>query len=124
MVSGLANFDVTYPYDLAHDPAGQYNDTEATGYVGKETAVGSYAANNYGLYDMHGNLCEWCWDWYKYDITTDTTDPTGAVTGSDRVIRGGYWDYFGQALRSAFRRYFNPGGRDGGIGFRLVWQEQ
>jgi formylglycine-generating enzyme required for sulfatase activity len=120
MVSGLANFDVKYPYDLAHAPPGEYNDAGATGYVGKATAVGSYAANNYGLYDMHGNVYEWCWDWYKADITTDNSDPTGAVAGSYRVERGGYWSYGGQVLRSAYRGYFNPYGRSYGIGFRLV----
>ncbi|MDR2717142.1 MAG: formylglycine-generating enzyme family protein [Treponema sp.] len=101
MVSGMANFYVTYPYDLAHDPAGSWNDTEATGYVGKTTAVGTYQANNYGLYDMHGNVFEWCWDWYKVDITEDNTDPVGAVTGTSRVGRGGSWYDKGQVLRSA-----------------------
>jgi len=121
MVSGMANFDVTYPYDLNHSPAGQYNDTSATRYVGKTTAVGSYAANNYGLYDMHGNVYEWCWDWYKSDITTDNTNPTGAVTGSNRVLRGGGCDSIGLLLRSACRNGSNPRDRFSNIfGFRLV----
>jgi formylglycine-generating enzyme required for sulfatase activity len=121
MVSGMANFYVTYPYDLAHDPAGEYNDAEAAGYVGKTTAVGSYNyPNNYGLYDMHGNVWEWCWDWYKEDITEDNTDPTGAVTGVNRVLRGGSWGDVGQHLRSALRLYVDPSGRDGLLGFRLV----
>jgi len=120
MISGLANFDVTYPYDLNHSPAGHYNDTSATGYVDKTTAVGSYTANNYGLYDMHGNVWEWCWDWYKADITADNTNPTGAVTGSDRVGRGGYWGSGGRYLRSASRSDSNPYCRGSGIGFRLV----
>ena len=123
MVSGMANFDVTYPYDLNHSPAGQYNDTSATGYVGKTTAVGSYAANNYGLYDMHGNVWEWCWDWYDsgYYSSSPTNDPTGpAVTGSFRVGRGGGWDNYGQDLRSACRVNYHPGFRSFVIGFRLV----
>jgi len=121
MVSRMANFNVTYPYDLAHDPAGEYNDESATGYAGKATAAGSYAANNYGLYDMHGNVWEWCWDWYKDDITTDNTDPTGAVTGSSRVVRGGCWNDIGRLLRSANRGYGDPsGGRHFLLGFRLV----
>jgi formylglycine-generating enzyme required for sulfatase activity len=120
MVSGMANFNVNYPYDLSHDPAGHYNDETATGYVGKTTAVGSYAANNYGLYDMHGNVWEWCWDWYKEDITEDNTDPTGAATGSNRVKRGGSWGIYGLNLRSAYRGDDNPSDRYGYLGFRLV----
>jgi formylglycine-generating enzyme required for sulfatase activity len=121
MVSGLANFDVKYPYDTANSTPGHYEDASATG-LGKTTAVGSYASNNYGLYDMHGNLWEWCWDWYgTYATDGETqTDPTGAVTGSYRVVRGGYWDSYGQNLRSAVRDYGDPYFRSYIIGFRLV----
>jgi len=120
MVSGMANFYVTYPYDLAHDPAGHYNDESATGYEDKTTTVGKYSPNNYGLYDMHGNVWEWCWDWYKEDITADGTDPTGAVTGSYRVQRGGCWNSSGQYLRSVHRSDDDPSVRGRHLGFRLV----
>jgi formylglycine-generating enzyme required for sulfatase activity len=128
MISGMANFNVNYPYDLNHSPAGDYNDTSVTGYVGKTTAVESYAPNNYVLYDMHGNLSEWCWDRYGSYSSSSVTDPTGAVTGSNRVARGGYWYYIGRDLRSAYRGYYNPysryynygDGGGGGVGFRLV----
>jgi formylglycine-generating enzyme required for sulfatase activity len=86
----------------------------------KTHKVGLKPANAWGLYDMHGNVFEWCWDWYKEDITTDTTDPTGAVTGTYRVLRGGSWVIGGQDLRSALRVYGNPSGRDYDLGFRLV----
>jgi len=102
MVSGMANFFVTHPYDLAQ--GGEYNDTGATGYLGRTTAVGSYAPNNYGLYDMHGNVFEWCWDGYS----------------SIRVLCGGSWNIYGQILRSAYRGYLNPDNRNGILGFRLV----
>jgi formylglycine-generating enzyme required for sulfatase activity len=120
MKSDMANFYVTYPYDLAHSPAGEYNDTGATGYLVKTAAVGSYQANNYGLYDMHGNVYEWCWDWYKADITVDTDDPTGPVTGTNRVNRGGYWRGNAKVLRSAYRNINGPNYRDSDVGFRLV----
>ncbi len=81
---------------------------------------GSYAPNNYGLYDMHGNVFEWCWDWYKPDITTDNTDPAGADTGTYRLERGGYFYDKGQSLRSAYRVTGNPNSRTSGVGFRLV----
>jgi formylglycine-generating enzyme required for sulfatase activity len=120
MISGMANFRVEYPYDLNHSPAGDYDDENAAGYVYKTTEVGSYEANNYGLYDMCGNLFEWCWDWYKADIKADNTNPAGAVTGSKRVQRGGYWFSDGKYLRSAFRFFADPEDRYRGIGFRLV----
>jgi formylglycine-generating enzyme required for sulfatase activity len=120
MVSGMENFNANYPYDLAHDPAGHYNDETATGYVGKTTAVGSYAANNYGLYDMHGNVDEWCWDWYDPYADGSANDPTGAATGSYRVVRGGSLGSYGQVSRSAFRGNGSPSGRSVGLGFRLA----
>jgi formylglycine-generating enzyme required for sulfatase activity len=57
---------------------------------GKTIAVASYAANAWGLYDMHGNVWEWCEDWYG-DQLPGGTDPTGVPSGMDRVIRGGNW---------------------------------
>jgi formylglycine-generating enzyme required for sulfatase activity len=82
--------------------------------------VGEKPANAWGLYDMHGNVYEWCWDWYGTYASGAQTDPTGAVSGSYRVIRGGSWYYGGQYLRSAYRNYYYPDGRSGFIGFRLV----
>jgi formylglycine-generating enzyme required for sulfatase activity len=87
----------------------------------KTHQVGLKPANAWGLYDMHGNVFEWCWDRYKSDITTDTNDPTGAVTGSVRVARGGYWGYDGRVLRSAFRFYIEfQYNRYDAVGFRLA----
>jgi formylglycine-generating enzyme required for sulfatase activity len=86
----------------------------------KTHEVGLKTANTWGLYDMHGNVYEWCWDWYGTYASGAQSDPDGAVAGTARVIRGGGWNYNAQYLRSAFRHDVNPYARDNVIGFRLV----
>jgi formylglycine-generating enzyme required for sulfatase activity len=83
-------------------------------------AVGSFAANPWGLYDMHGNVLEWCWDLYMGYGRADQKDPVGASSGQYRVFRGGSWSCHALNLRSAYRRSRTPAARSNYLGFRLV----
>ena len=84
--------------------------------------VGQKKPNAWGLYDMHGNVEEWCQDWYDYDYYTEspTSDPTGPSSGSCRVYRGGGWRNDAQYCRSARRSGVTPDSRYDGLGFRPV----
>jgi formylglycine-generating enzyme required for sulfatase activity len=115
---GMANFYSYYEYDAS---IGIIFVANPVGYVGLTTAVGSYQPNAWGLYDMIGNVYEWCQDWYGAYPTGSVTDPQGPVTGSLRVIRGGGWDRGAGTCRSAGRDYDYPALRDyDGLGFRVV----
>jgi formylglycine-generating enzyme required for sulfatase activity len=82
-------------------------------------AVGQKPANAWGLHDMHGNVWEWCADWYDTYPGT-VTDPTGPVSGSNRVVRGGSWSGFAQGCRSAQRSDNAPASRGSNVGFRVL----
>ncbi len=88
----------------------------------KTAPVASYAPNAWGLYDMHGNVWEWCSDWYDSDYYAEspTSDPTGPSSGSYRVNRGGGWSDYAQGCRSAYRSRDTPGYRSDNLGFRTV----
>ena len=116
LTTDQANYDGNYPYN--NNPAGQYRE--------KTLAVDSFEPNAWGLYNMHGNVMEWCSDWYGENYYDEckakgvVENPTGPISGSDRVLRGGY---YGSSLdRSADRFYFGryPVMR-GCDGFRLVF---
>ena len=89
-------------------------------YLEKTMPVGSYPANAWGLYDMHGNVWEWCSDWSGAYSSSAQTNPTGPSSGSYRVFRGGSWNFSAHACRSAYRLSNVPSLRGNAMGFRLV----
>jgi formylglycine-generating enzyme required for sulfatase activity len=110
--STQANFDGTSPYGSAGKGV----------YLERTCKVGSYGKNRFGLHDMHGNVWEWCSDWYGADYygKSPRRDPQGPSEGSHRVLRGGGWRLDGRRCRSAFRLGNMPESRRHHLGFRVA----
>ena len=87
---------------------------------GRTHPVGQKQPNGWDLYDMHGNVWEWCEDWYGPYAAKSGVDPAGPEAGEHRVLRGGAWINYGRHVRSAFRYRLSPGFRGGVSGLRLV----
>jgi formylglycine-generating enzyme required for sulfatase activity len=107
-----ANFDGNYTY----------GDSAKGVYRLRTVEVGTFAANPFGLHDMHGNVWEWVEDCYQDSYAGASTDGSARAnaTCSSRVLRGGSWDVIPRDLRSAYRHRNNPGGRLSYLGFRVA----
>ncbi|MBN2530387.1 MAG: formylglycine-generating enzyme family protein [Deltaproteobacteria bacterium] len=104
------NYNGNYPYNKGDK--GEYR---------KQTvAVKSLPVNRWGLYEMNGNVWEWCADWYDEYPDGEAIDPAGPDSGVNRVLRGGSWYYDGWFCRSAFRHRHHPGNRSYNFGFRFA----
>ena len=115
MLFGMANFNRDWEYI-----GGVGTRVNGLGVFLGSTPVGSYPCNAFGLFDMHGNVYEWCSDWYGPYSTGIVTNPRGPVTGLGRVIRGGNWVHQAAACRSAGWRMIYPGVPDYAAGIRPV----
>ncbi len=120
---GATNY---YNYDLTPRPPGlvtHYNHPDySIGSSPYTSPFGSFAPNGHGLYDVAGNVREWCWDWYSADYYTTSpgTDPRGTTSGSFRVIRDGGWDGDAHNCRVSRRNASSPASSGNTIGFRLA----
>lgn len=110
-----------YPYEIEENYFSQNKLTTKPGiYRGETLKVGNFNPNKLGLYDMHGNVAEWCWDIYAlYDLTS-SKNPIGPSEGTRRVNRGGAWNDFAKNMRSAYRAVTPQENKSFNLGFRLA----
>ncbi len=116
-----ANYYGHYPYGIEENYFTQENlETEPGQYRQTTVEVDSFSPNKWGLYNIHGNVAEWCFDYYgAYDLE-NTDNPSGPTTGTLRVNRGGGWNDYAKHLRCAYRASTTPDQKMSNIGFRVV----
>jgi len=120
LTTAQANYNGNHPYN--NHPKGRY--------LKSTTPVGTYPANAWGLHDMHGNIWEWCQDYYDEDYYQQCKEegivenPPGPETGTRRVVRGGSWGNYAVYCRTAHRNRVTPDSRFDDVGFRLVFVPQ
>lgn len=116
-----ANYYGHYPYEIEDNYFSQGDlEVQPGEYRQTTVEVGSFSENPYGLYDMHGNVGEWVWDYYGEYPTEEQTDPAGPESGTLRVYRGGGWNDFAKNMRSAYRATLEQNQGSFNIGIRLV----
>ena len=116
-----SNYWGDYPYMIEDNYFNQGNlETKPGVYRQTTVEVNSFSSNAWGLYNMHGNVGEWVWDYYGEYSTGAQTDPTGPETGTRRIYRGGGWNDFAKNLRSAYRAAMPQENSNYNIGLRLV----
>lgn len=116
-----SNYYGHYPYEIEDNYFSQENLTIRPGEYRQATvAVDSFSPNDWGLYNMHGNVSEWVWDYYGGYGTDEVSDPTGPDAGTRRVYRGGAWNDFAKNMRSAYRAALPEEQGSFNIGIRLV----
>lgn len=116
-----SNYYGHYPYEIEDNYFSQGNLTTKPGEYRQTTvAVDSFSPNAWGLYNMHGNVSEWVWDYYSAYDTAANADPTGPETGTRRVYRGGGWNDFAKNMRSAYRATLPEDKGSFNLGIRLV----
>lgn len=120
-----ANYYGHYPYEIEENYFSQGNlDTKPGEYRETTVEVDSFSPNKWGLYNMHGNVSEWVWDYYGAYSTENQTDPVGAESGNRRIYRGGGWNDFAKNMRSAYRATLPQDQGSFNIGIRLVRNAQ
>ena len=121
ITSEQANFYGRYPYLIEENYTHHTNPDVVVGPVRDKTiAVDSLGQNNFGLYNILGNVSEWCFDYYgEYDLQ-NTNNPVGSLNGHLRVNRGGGYNDYGKHLRCAYRSATNPIDVDDNLGFRIA----
>ena len=116
----LANYQSSSSYSYDVSPTRGYHPTYAVNGTPYTSPVGSFAPNDYGLYDLMGNESEMCWNWIGDYSEDSQTDPRGPASGSIRAGRGGNWISVTIGCRVAYRGGANPGLLSNGLGFRVV----